>query len=43
MSSWMACIYCQICDRLIDLDYDVDHEADCAWEAEGQPDEDEDD
>jgi len=28
----MACIYCQICDRYIDLDWDVDHEEDCAWE-----------
>ncbi len=35
----MACIYCQICDRLIDLDWDVDHEADCAWEAAGWPEE----
>ena len=28
----MGNLYCEICDRLIDLDYDVDHEADCAWE-----------
>jgi len=28
----MACFYCQTCDRLIDLDYDVDHEQECAIE-----------
>jgi hypothetical protein len=39
----MGCIYCQSCDRLIDLDYDVDHEDHCAedqaamWERSGVP------
>jgi hypothetical protein len=39
----MACIHCQSCDRLIDLDYDVDHEEFCAedqeamWERSGIP------
>ena len=28
----MACIYCQICDRYVDLDWDVDHEEECALE-----------
>ena len=37
----MACIYCHICDRLIDLDWDVDHEEECKWEAAGQPEEEE--
>ena len=25
----MACFYCQVCDRLIDLDYDVEHYERC--------------
>ena len=28
----MSVIYCQICDRYIDLDWNVEHEEDCAWE-----------
>ena len=28
----MACIICQYCDRLIDLDWNVEHEEDCAFE-----------
>jgi hypothetical protein len=30
----MATMYCQICDRYIDLDWDVDHEEFCAEEQE---------
>ena len=28
----MAVFYCETCDRHIDLDYDVDHEEECAFE-----------
>jgi len=28
----MAVMYCEICDRYIDLDYDVEHEEFCAFE-----------
>jgi hypothetical protein len=30
----MATMYCQICDRYIDLDWDVDHEEFCLEEQE---------
>ena len=30
----MAVTYCHTCDRLIDLDWDVDHEEECRWEVE---------
>ena len=28
----MACIMCKYCDRLIDLDWDVEHEEECGFE-----------
>jgi hypothetical protein len=39
----MATMYCQSCDRWIDLDHDVEHEDHCAedqaamWERSGVP------
>lgn len=38
----MACYYCHICDRLIDLDYDVDHEFECKLAHGIEPDEEDD-